>query len=74
MKTNQQTLEDFQVYVDKDLWQQDDDKSKEILRNNIDGLLIYSHILYMNKNEIAVSIDDLIKRGIIKSITIHKDI
>ena len=70
-------INDYIVFVDKDLWEKmknGDAEAKEQLRDFIDGLKLYFHIFHPKETDIAVSIDELIKYDIVNSITIHKDI
>jgi len=70
-------IDDYEVYVDSDLWESvksGNESSKSKMRDYCDGLTLYFHIYRPSKNQINVSIDELIKYEIINSIKIFKDV
>jgi len=69
-------IRDFEVLVDKTLWERvkaDEDGATDELREIIDGMDVYFHAIRGEKNDIWVSLDELIIYDVVKSMTLHKD-
>lgn len=72
-------LEIDEIVVNKELWelaQEDNHAAKSRLREQFDKVVLYNHIYYdpTDPTAIIVTLRDLEASGIIKSVTMHREI
>lgn len=67
-------INDWVIAVDKELWRRlTEDRSseaQEALKTALNVVFIYDHILSFNDGEIAISLEDAVKWGVVDGVTL----